>query len=270
MELLYKYYSNESEYAFQNFEAGNICFSPLESLNDPFEGVGTYLYQVSGEEQRYWDSIGSDLPKLLSKRFSEDLRDMVNFNYRVFCTSKDHDNCLLWSYYANSHKGFCVGYEESNIIQISDELFDVEYSSEMCVFNEFTVDTCKKLLSVKSDDWSNEKERRALYVIKKEDVLFLSPEVYYDVKEQSDKKLYKLHGHVQTNNLKTLCAERYIVKKCKPSVVYLGLRMDMRDKKRLINIARKNNIKVYQMAQEQDSFKFIPMEINVDAYTCGL
>lgn len=35
MGLLYKYYSNESDYAFENVEKGNISFSTLESLNDP-------------------------------------------------------------------------------------------------------------------------------------------------------------------------------------------------------------------------------------------
>ena len=89
MKLLYKYYSNESKYAFENVENGNICFTSLESLNDPFEGIGRYLYDVSSEEQMYWDAIGSDLPALLAKRFSEDLRDMLNFKYRVFCSSKD-------------------------------------------------------------------------------------------------------------------------------------------------------------------------------------
>lgn len=263
MNLLYKYYSNESSYAFENFENGNICFSTLESLNDPFEGVGAYLYQVSSEEQMYWDSIGSDLPKLLSQRFSEDLQGMLNFKYRVFCSSREFDNCLLWAYYANSHKGFCVGYKESNILKISDELLNIEYSNEMCTINEFNENTYRKLLSVKSMDWSNENECRALYVLKDNDVSSLDAEVYFNEKEQCNEKMYILHGHVQTSNLRTLCAKKFILKKCEPAVIYLGLRMEWSDKQRLINIARKHNIKVYQMSQNRHSFKFIPQEINV-------
>lgn len=109
MNLLYKYYSDESSYAFQNIENGNICFTPLESLNDPFEGVGAYLYQVSSEEQIYWDSIGSNVPKLVSQKLSEELRDMVNFKYRVFCSSKEFDNPLLWVYYAIHVRCFVLG-----------------------------------------------------------------------------------------------------------------------------------------------------------------
>lgn len=261
MKLLYKYYSNESDYAFENVENGNICFSILESLNDPFEGIGKYLYEVSSEEQKYWDNIDSEIPKLVSKKIIDELQDMLNFKYRVFCSSKDYDNCLLWAYYANSHKGFCVGYKESNILKVSDELLDVEYNSEMCPINELDENTYKKLLTVKSADWSNENERRALYVLKDEDVSSLEPEAYYDEENQSKEKIYKLHGYIQTNNLRTLCAEKFILKKCEPSVIYLGMRMKWDDKQRLISIARKYNIKVYQMSKEHNSFKFIPQEI---------
>ena len=87
MGLLYKYFSNESEYALQS-SAAYICFSSLETLNDPFEGVGSYLHQVSDEEKAYWESIGSDLPKLVSKRISDEIKEIVNFKYRVFCCCK--------------------------------------------------------------------------------------------------------------------------------------------------------------------------------------
>ena len=49
MGLLYKYFSNESEYALKTVENNHICFSSLETLHDPFEGVGSYLHQVSDE-----------------------------------------------------------------------------------------------------------------------------------------------------------------------------------------------------------------------------
>lgn len=261
MDLLYKYYSNESNYAFENIENGNICFTPLESLNDPFEGVGAYLYQVSSEEQIYWDTIGSNVPKLVSQKLSEELRDMVNFKYRVFCSSKEFDNPLLWAYYANSHKGFCVGYKESDIREISNDMLDIEYRSEMCTINEFNEDTYRKLLSIKFIDWSMENECRALYILNNSDVSFLHTEVFFDKKKQCDKKMYKLHGHVQTQDLKILCADKFILKKCEPAVIYLGLRMELKDMQRLLDIARKLEIKVYQMSQEQNSFKFIPQEL---------
>ncbi len=261
MKLLYKYYSNESQYAFDNIEKGKVCFTSLESLNDPFEGIGKYLYEVSDEDQIYWNTIGSDLPKLLSERFSKETWDMLNFKYRVFCSTKDYNNCLLWAYYANAHKGFCVGYKESDILKISDELLDVKYSNDMCSINKIDENTCKNLLTVKFSDWRNENECRAIYVLKDVDVSYLDPDVYYDKNNQSKDKMYKLHGHIQTNNLRTLCSNKFILKRCEPAVIYLGLRMKWDDKQRLVDIAKKLNIDVYQMFQKQGSFEFIPQNI---------
>lgn len=44
MEMLYKYYSNQSIHAFENIKNGVISFTPLVTLNDPLEGLGTYNY----------------------------------------------------------------------------------------------------------------------------------------------------------------------------------------------------------------------------------
>ncbi|MCX0398221.1 DUF2971 domain-containing protein [Clostridium perfringens] len=261
MGMLYKYYSNESEYAYKNIEDGNICFSPLECLNDPLEGYGAYLYKVSDEEQIYWNSIGSDLPKMLSKRFSEEFREVANFKYRVFCASKEYDNPLLWAYYANCHKGFCVGYKKSSIGVVSDKLFDMNYKDEMYPINESDEKIFEKLLSVKSIDWKNENECRALYELKCEDIGHSNHEVYFKKEKQLDEYLYILNGNARTNDLRTLYARKFICKKCSPVVIYLGMKMEWNDKKRLIDIAHKLKIKVYQMSQEQNSFKFIHEDI---------
>lgn len=255
MDLLYKYFSNESKYAFQNLENSHICFSSLETLNDPFEGVGSYLYQVSDEEKAYWESIGSDLPKLLSKRFSDDIRDVVNFKYRVFCSTKENDNPLMWAYYANSHKGFCVGYAREDIIKLSDTARDIVYGDEMYSINDPNENTFKELLFRKATDWQREKEHRAIYQLKNEDVEYLPEDVFF-TENPDDRKIYLLQGHAQMNNLRTLCSDKYIIKTCNPAVIYLGLRTPIDARKKLMEIAARNNIPVFQMIQEQNRYSF--------------
>lgn len=257
MSLLYKYYSDESQYALNNIENGLISFSPLDSLNDPFEGVGAYFYEVSDEEQKYWDSIDADLPKWVSKSIAEDCREMLNFKYRVFCTTKKYDNPLLWSYYANSHKGFCVGYEENNIKKVSDEIININYSGDMIHIDNFDETMYLQLLSVKAAEWSHEKECRAIYTLQDSDVSAFNADVYYDEKRQCDNKICILERKSQ----KTLCADKFIIKECKPAEIYLGMKMECKKMRHLIGIARKFNIKVYFMRQAQDSFQFLPEEV---------
>ena len=252
MVVLYKYFSNDSKHALKNLENGIISFSPLELLNDPFDGVGVYLYQVSEEEKEYWNSIGSDLPKLLSIRCSERIREMLNFNYRVFCSTKEFNNPLMWAYYANSHQGFCVGYAKDNIVSLSDITRDIVYQNEMYPINDPDENTFLELLFRKSIEWQRENEHRALYKLKKEDVSFLP--AYEYLGEHQESKIYILHGGAQQNDLQTLSSDKIILKPCKPTVIYIGLRTPIEIKKKLVEIAKKHCIPIYQMIQEQSSF----------------
>lgn len=268
MGLLYKYFSNESEYALKNVENNHICFSSLETLNDPFEGVGSYLHQVSDEEKAYWESIGSDLPKLVSKRISDEIKEIVNFKYRVFCCCKEKDNPLLWAYYANSHQGFCVGYAQENIEKLSDTSGDIVYGNEMCTINDFSEEIFEKLLFHKALDWQREKEFRAIYRLKSEnkDVKCLSKEVFF-ASDQDNGKINLLKGHAQNGNLCTLCSDKYIIKTCPPAVIYIGLRTPMNVRKKLMEISARNSIPIFQMVLEQNRYRFIaeamPMTRNV-------
>lgn len=269
MEILYKYYSNESKYSLENLKNANISFSPLETLNDPYEGVGAYLLQVSDKGQKNNDYNINKLDKLITKKITGNLYEENNFYYRVFCSSKNYNNTLLWSYYANEHKGFCVGYEEKDLLEITDEILDIKYSNNMCIINEYSENTLKELLTTKYTDWSIENERRVLYKLKEDDIKKLDSKVYYENNKNTEDKLYKLSGYANQDNVCALCSDKFIIFKCKPSVIYMGLKMEHHDKKCIIKIAEKFNIKLYQMSQKENSFELIAKEyIEGDSEKC--
>lgn len=261
MELLYKYYSNESEYAYENLENRKICFSPLESLNDPLEGLGAHAYEVSEKESEYWAEIGSNLPENSSKIFTKDVWEVLNFKYRVFCSTKEYNNPLLWAYYANSHKGFCVGYDKEDILKISKKLNNIDYSETMCSINNFNNETLEQVLYTKSSEWSRENECRVLYELEDYDVEHLDPNIYLSKDKKFDQKIRYLNGHVQRENLETICAEKFILKDCSPKVIYIGMKMKSNDREKLIGIANKLKIKIYQITQEKNTFKFVAKKI---------
>lgn len=266
MEMLYKYYSNESEYAFKNLEKEVITFTPIESLNDPFEGIGEFVYPMTPDEKAYWDSVSKNTPDLLSKRISDDINDIANFMYRIFSSSKDYDNPLLWAHYANSHKGFCVGYNKSDIEKISYMLQDINYDSKLYNLNTPNKKEIENLLFTKSDKWCYENECRALYKLKTEDVEHFPPQMYYQISNIKNEGhlnnyIFDIHGSVQIPPYETLCSIKYICFKCKPVKIYLGLRTNTEDRKKLIRIADKLNIEIYQMTKSQHSFDLISQEI---------
>jgi len=130
--MIYKYFS------FDPFIKYELYFSSPSQFNDPFESkpVITGLSTLK-ERQAYVDSYldreyshltykkRKDLRKSLLIRLFDletvknDVHDRIN-NYGVFCSSEKWSQCLMWSHYTKSHKGFCLGFE-----------FDKEFDSDM-------------------------------------------------------------------------------------------------------------------------------------------
>ena len=191
--MFYKYYSNVG-YGIQNLENKTICFSDIDKFNDPFEGIGKYLYDVSPEEQAYWDSIGSDLPKLLGERFLQESRDLLKFKNRIWCVTGSYKNALMWAHYANSHQGFCVGYTKKNIKKVCNKFEKIAYCSEPSPINirgDINMDLVEGLLFQKDSSWKYEHEWRALYAIRPSNVKHL---VYLGLRtpQQDRKKILEI------------------------------------------------------------------------------
>ena len=262
--MFYKYYSAAGR-GKENLEKNTICFSDIDKFNDPFEGIGKYLYDVSPEEQAYWDSIGSDLPKSLSERFSEESRNALKFKQRVWCVTETYTNELMWAHYADSHKGFCVGYTEESIRKVCNKFEKVLYCENPTAIDirgDIGMDAIERLLFQKDTSWIYENEWRALYTLQRTDVEYLD---YRDNLEKcfSDNSefLYTPYGHINFGNLAVLRSRRCIIKECPPSEVYLGLRTSQEDRTSIVQICKDQKIPVFQMIQVPGSFELSSVPI---------
>jgi len=86
----------------------------------------------------------------------------------VCCFSKNMDNLLMWSYYADSHKGICLEFDPN--LEPFSKYFEVIYKSEIPEIDSDLLfkknhefQSFKKLLSYKSEDWKHEEELRLLH-----------------------------------------------------------------------------------------------------------
>ena len=80
---------------------GYLSFSPPEYFNDPF-----------------------DCNCLLSNNI--DMRD----KFRVLCLTHQYDNILMWSYYSQSHKGYCFQFSYNDLI---DKIKKIKVSG-LCIY----------------------------------------------------------------------------------------------------------------------------------------
>ena len=103
MNLLYKYFSiDKDRYSITNLQNKVVVYNSLFAFNDPFEGIGRYLYDES--------RLIGDLGEAIELNIIMDRKNDLISNYRIFCVTECYNNALMWAHYANRHTGFCVGY----------------------------------------------------------------------------------------------------------------------------------------------------------------
>lgn len=97
-------------------------------------------------------------------------RDLIS-TFSVCCFSKNMDNILMWSHYANSHRGVCLEWEvDEESSQLKGGLNEVIYEDELVTLNEverskdgylnLNVSNNGKFILQKLKDWEYEEELR--------------------------------------------------------------------------------------------------------------
>ena len=147
---VYKYLS--SERFFQHIDkylSGELFFSEWDKLNDPMEGF--FTYKKSENNEALLDTIKDE-----------------KYSKRICTTSETMDNFLLWSHYADKHKGICLCIKidddkcNNNSIHHAKLIYapEVSYIKEISDFD--AEEQVKKILLTKLNYWEYENEYRFL------------------------------------------------------------------------------------------------------------
>jgi len=143
---LYKYKSLENLwYVLDMVVNQRLYCAHWKELNDPLEG-------------RYELSLGSKSQKTevtMASRI-ENARDA----YRIASLTADPTNFLMWSHYANGHKGIVIEVD----VDEREELYKVIYSPFSSVFTDKlqTKEDMRHLFNGKSEEWKYEEEYRII------------------------------------------------------------------------------------------------------------
>jgi len=134
------------EYALQDIKYEWIKVSRIYDLNDPFELMGTDMRDKS------------------YRKLFRDFKNKIDARYGIICFSKAWVNPLLWSHYANKHKGVCFGFD------IPEKLIkEVSYSGKRLpekfrtkLSKDFSENGVNEFLTIKFKDWEYEDEIRLI------------------------------------------------------------------------------------------------------------
>lgn len=188
INYLYKYrplinYSSKeklfNEFTLDLIKKGELHFSSPLDFNDPFDSLlyledkyENYLSNTNSVESRFNrkknNTTWNDLIDKTWNELSNESWENINTAYsvsdlRVFCVSKSYKNILMWSHYADSHKGVCVGFDFSKkplIINKNEYVFEeVKYDDRNKIDD---IDLRMSSLLYKFKDWKYENEFRLI------------------------------------------------------------------------------------------------------------
>lgn len=103
-------------------------------------------------------------PFFFENKFKQ-IIDNFRKGHGITCFSKTYKNALMWSHYADKHKGVCIGFDfQTEKIYENFLLFKVRYSTkiEPVSFFEKKELINFKWIYTKSKDWEYEEEIRAI------------------------------------------------------------------------------------------------------------
>jgi hypothetical protein len=193
--FFYKFVSFERKDILKN---GKIRFTPIDEFNDPFE-LEPVINPLSREYLDYFANL-TEKEKVTLKFSQKDYEYSIarsekvndyktlykerigkygvlslssNFEINPFLTvcvpeKKDpRTNILMWSHYADSHKGFIIEFDHDFIPGI--ELKKVEYSNkrDYLTFEDIEENNFQNVFLKKSNEWAYEQEYRVVLPLRK-------------------------------------------------------------------------------------------------------
>lgn len=209
---LYRYrpVSSHKDLEYRKSELlGNIYFSDLRGVNDPFDS-------------RFMTSVEGEAADAMNLAF-----DRVNLEtLRFACFSEKKNNMPMWAHYSGNHTGICFEYlTESVTVNSGLDFWPVVYVDQLLdrsdePNNHLQSDPTKLIALMKLKDWSYELEWRLRY----------------------------WHNQGRLNKAScNVCEEDRTRKVGKPTTVYFGVNASEDVVQYLADIALKNEIKVYHM-----------------------
>lgn len=192
MQYLYKYTPHNTEYKYEIITKSQLWFSKVENFNDPIDSKLDYRQQYTSDEiLQYWKNFLKNKPdhpqtieeilhnwgnnssfiKQQNRVYSQQKSQMG-----VVCFSANPKNILMWSHYANNHKGIVYEFRKDLFLETESihpyfkgKEYKVEYpndrSYELLSYTKIGQEKneqFEKELLIKSKDWAYEEEYRMI------------------------------------------------------------------------------------------------------------
>jgi len=164
-----------------------LYLSSGSDFNDPFDVLPTFITKFNHSKIKKLQTRSADIfkiPQSEIKKFvrhntSEFLKNPtagiekltnalreITYGTGIYCFTSELSNILMWSHYAENHKGICIEFETCEDLGIATNIHPIKYKStrpSIDIFDDFSPKSYIDFYMVKSLDWQYEKEYRLTY-----------------------------------------------------------------------------------------------------------
>ncbi len=255
-QIVYKYRDWEDAFHKQILVRREIFLPSASKLNDPFDGNIPFEYvkrdltsrkiykkmfliakqrfglsdKKTHELVMHYKRKGLLFDKNHIKKQQEELKKETENRIGIFSLTPNCSNFLMWSHYANSHTGFCVGFNTNVLIESLKSTFGwISYTKRIPKFRLFDSDKsfAKKLLGTKGKIWKYENE-------------------------------FRFTKFDYANKV-------FVVPKEALAEILIGNKMENKNRKEILEIVRSNysSCKVYEMIQSRDRFELVKTQLKL-------
>jgi len=167
-----------------------LYFASPSEFNDPFDCKIPVLYRGSDDDFKnfYWAKLKERYPSYSVEKLNQMADEILRTSKHrdkdflkkietetaqgafsrtgVLCLSEINNDILMWSHYADGHRGICLEFNASTLQAVFASAFRIKYQKEYPILNRFTSSDNEELLDTalltKSDHWDYEKEWRII------------------------------------------------------------------------------------------------------------
>lgn len=191
IEILYKYRVIDSKgHTERIFTHNELYFSRPLDFNDPFDCLPKFIFTASkiAVKQFLEEQLSILEPNLINRRQRKArLKELMkkkrwknpkimhnlekHFNFKIknetgICSfSQIPDHVLMWSHYADSHRGICLQFEQKSDTPYLGTAKKVHYQKEYPIINPIVDSMEQKVVSIfltKAKFWEYEREWRII------------------------------------------------------------------------------------------------------------
>jgi len=225
--ILYKYRDWNDKYHKKIITDYELYMPLSHQLNDIYDGQ---LYEIINNQKITTHEVG------------------------VFSLCEEANNNVMWSHYGNSHKGFCIGFNVTELFDVFKDSFlgKVSYHEEFPNINDI-----HNLNFIKSKEWEYEKEYR-FKKIKLDDEL-KNNDFRNQIKKEALKELDISIKDDGINNYFNSFPSDHIFKLTNKSIneIIFGWNASSEDIDEIWCLVNKNfeNVKFYKIDRDKQEFK---------------